>query len=435
MAEQFSSFELTKTPRGENSATDALAALASTSDPSDKRDISVEDIDEPSISIPFKAQSVHQVEETEPETDWHVPIRDYITNRATPKDRWQARKLKAQNARFCIISEELYKRCIYGPYLRGRSLALRIKRQGYFWPTMLADCDEHAKKCDPSQRHAPMINQPAEPMSSVSAPYPFMRWPMDAIRPLEQSGKRRVTNLLVVTDYFTKWIEAESYQSIKRENVKDFLWKNVICRHGIPYETVTDNGTNVVKRAGEAANKLILHSLKRRLAAAKSGWDAQLLGVLWAIRTTHRGSTGETAFSLAYGIKAVVPAEISVGSIRRVFSLKNEEVNSEALRDNLAIINEKREQAYVRVQNYQNTISRFYNSKKIRPRHFILGDQVLRKVFDHRKEKNAGKMGTKWEGPFRIIEDVRNGVYRLEDESNGKAELRPWNVMNLKKYF
>ncbi|XP_010424767.1 PREDICTED: uncharacterized protein LOC104709925 [Camelina sativa] len=152
-------------------------------------------------------------QETELETDWRIPIRDYIANGTTPKDRWQARKLKAQSARFCIIGEELYKRCISGPYLRcvygnethsimkeahegpcgnhsgGRSLALRIKRQGYFWPTMLADCDEHAKKCDPCQRHAPMINQPAELMSSVSAPYPFMRWSMDAIGPLEQSGK------------------------------------------------------------------------------------------------------------------------------------------------------------------------------------------------------------------------------------------------------
>ncbi|XP_010445590.1 PREDICTED: uncharacterized protein LOC104728289 [Camelina sativa] len=303
--------------------------------------------------------------DTGPKTDWRIPIREYILNGTVPADRWQARKLKAQSARFCIIGEELYKRCIAGPYLRcvhgeetesimeeahegpygnhsgGRSLALRIKQQGYFWPTMLADCDAHGKSWDKCQRHAPMTNQPAELRKSVSSPYLFMRWSMDAISSLEQSGRRRVKHLLVVTDYFTKWIEAESYQSITRDHVKDFLWKNVVCFHCIPYEIVTDNGTNLISSVvqkfcddwgipltpytpwypqgngqAEAANKLIMDGLKRRLGAAKSGSDAQRPGVLWATRTTPHGSTGEIAFSQAYGIEAVVPAEISVGSIR-----------------------------------------------------------------------------------------------------------------------
>ncbi|XP_010456767.1 PREDICTED: uncharacterized protein LOC104738264 [Camelina sativa] len=215
-------------------------------------------------------------------------------------------------------------------------------------------------------------------------------------------------------------------QSITGDHVKDFLWKHVVCRHGIPYEIVTDNGTNLMSSVvqklcddwgirltpstpqypqgngqAEAANKLILHGLKRQLGAAKSGWDAQLPGVLWATK---------------------LPLEVVHA------------INDEALLDNLTIIDEKREQALVRAQNYHNSIARFYNSK-VRLWNFIIGERVLRKVFDHKKEKNAGKMGTKWEGAYRITEIVRNGVYHLVDESNGKAEPRPWNIMNLKKYF
>lgn len=56
-------------------------------------------------------------------------------------------------------------------------------------------------------------------------------------------GAKRLKYLLVLTDYFTKWIEAKAYQQVKEQQVEDFLWENIVCRHGIPYEIVTDNGT------------------------------------------------------------------------------------------------------------------------------------------------------------------------------------------------
>ena len=43
------------------------------------------------------------------------------------------------------------------------------------------------------------------------------------------------------TDYFT--IEVEPLTQIKGKNVRNFLWKYIICRFGIPREITTDNGT------------------------------------------------------------------------------------------------------------------------------------------------------------------------------------------------
>jgi len=83
-------------------------------------------------------------------------------------------------------------------------------------------------------------------MSSISSPYPFMKWSMDVVGPMEASGgKKRLKNLLVLTDYSTKWIEAKAFQQVIEKQVEDFLWENIVCRHGIPYEIVTDNGTNL----------------------------------------------------------------------------------------------------------------------------------------------------------------------------------------------
>ena len=47
--------------------------------------------------------------------------------------------------------------------------------------------------------------------------------------------------LLVGIDYFTKWVEAEPLTSITQQNVKNFVWKNIVCRFGVPRVLVSDN--------------------------------------------------------------------------------------------------------------------------------------------------------------------------------------------------
>ena len=41
--------------------------------------------------------------------------------------------------------------------------------------------------------------------------------------------------LIVATDYFTKWIEAEPLSHIRDVDAKRFLWKSVITRFEIPW--------------------------------------------------------------------------------------------------------------------------------------------------------------------------------------------------------
>ena len=48
--------------------------------------------------------------------------------------------------------------------------------------------------------------------------------------------------LIVGIDYLTKWVEAEALATIIEKNVRSFVWKNIICRYGIPRVLVSDNG-------------------------------------------------------------------------------------------------------------------------------------------------------------------------------------------------
>ena len=47
--------------------------------------------------------------------------------------------------------------------------------------------------------------------------------------------------LLVNTDYFTNWVEAESLVNIRDVDDKWFVWKNIVTQFGIPYTLISDN--------------------------------------------------------------------------------------------------------------------------------------------------------------------------------------------------
>ena len=48
--------------------------------------------------------------------------------------------------------------------------------------------------------------------------------------------------LLVGTDYFTKWVEAEPLANIRDVDAKRFVWKNIVTQFGVPHLLISDNG-------------------------------------------------------------------------------------------------------------------------------------------------------------------------------------------------
>ena len=60
-----------------------------------------------------------------------------------------------------------------GAHQLGPKLYDRIKRMGYYWPTMVHDCIEYAKRCDACQFHANFIHQPPEPLHHTVTSWPF----------------------------------------------------------------------------------------------------------------------------------------------------------------------------------------------------------------------------------------------------------------------
>ena len=129
--------------------------------------------------------------------------------------------------------------------------------------------------------------------------------------------------------------------------------------------------------------------------------------------TTQKSATRETPFALAFGTEAVALVEIVLKSPR--IELATVEHNDEALRLNLDLLDEKREQVPRRTEDYQRKTARYYN-QKVKPMSYMPGDLVLKKLLATRKNPTQGKLGPNWEGPYIIFRVVRPGNYELQTE-------------------
>ena len=109
------------------------------------------------------------------------------------------------------------------------------------------------------------------------------------------------------------------------------------------------------------------------------------------------------------------------------------EHNDEALRLNLDLLDEKREQVLRHTEDYQRKTARYYN-QKVKPRSYLLGDLVLKKLLPTRKNPAHGKLGPNWEGPYIISRIIRPGNYELQTEE-GKILHHAWNAEHLKHFY
>ena len=97
---------------------------------------------------------------------------------------------------------------------------------------------------------------------------------------------------------------------------------------------------------------------------------------------------------------------------------------------NLDWADEVRENAPIRMADYQQRTAAHYN-RKARPWVFKVGTLVLRKVFENTVERGAEKFQANWEGPYIMTKTSKSGAYHLQ-KLDGTPLLRPWNVSNLK---
>ena len=130
---------------------------------------------------------------------------------------------------------------VCGSHQSGTKLHFHIKRMGYYWPTMVKDCLDYARRCQSCQFHANFMHQPPDVLHTTVASWTFDAWGLDVVGPLQKSFGGHLY-ILSMIDYFSKWAEAVAFKDVKKENVANSIRENSIYHLDIPCYITMDNG-------------------------------------------------------------------------------------------------------------------------------------------------------------------------------------------------
>ncbi|XP_016199394.1 uncharacterized protein LOC107640385 [Arachis ipaensis] len=422
LSEDFKEVVVQHVPKERNTRADLLSKLASTKPGTGNRSLIQGLVNKTTVAL--------CVAQADVVPSWMDPITDFLENGKLPDDHKVAKALRRKEAKYVIIQGQLFKRGLNQPLLKclrpdqtdyvlrevhegccghhiwGKALARKLVSGGYFWPSMMTDSQEFVKRCKKCQENANFHKTPASELSLLMASRPFNQWGIDQLGPFPVWNPR---------DHDIGQQDAIYGQEIQ----------GVPIRSGHKIEALV-SGAPQTNGQVEAANKVILRGLKRRLNQKKGAWADKLASVLWSYRTIPQSSIGETPFRLTYGVDAIIPVEVREPSPRLLLGGVEEAVEKD-------LVDETRKMAHLSEVALKQRIAFRYNARVLR-RSFEPNNLVLRCNDVGLPTPGEGKLVANWEGPYRVKKVVGNGAYKLE-RLDGKEVSRTWNVTNLTRFY
>ena len=84
------------------------------------------------------------------------------------------------------------------------------------------------------------------PLQPVLPEFPFSKWGLDFIGPINPPSSAGQVFIFIATDYFKKWVEAVPLKYSTDDQVISFLENNIFSRFGLPLEIIIDNGPTFI---------------------------------------------------------------------------------------------------------------------------------------------------------------------------------------------
>jgi ribonuclease HI len=183
-----------------------------------------------------------------PDLNWQTPYLEYLLRGELPIDKTKARRLARRAKSFVLLGDEkelyhrspsgILQRCISiaqgqellqeihsgacGHHAAPRTLVGNAFRQGFYWPTAVADATRFVCSCRGCQFYAKQTYLPAQALQTMAITWPFAVWGLDLVGHL-QKAPEGFSHLLVAIDKFSKWIEVRPLASIRSEQAVAFF--------------------------------------------------------------------------------------------------------------------------------------------------------------------------------------------------------------------
>lgn len=206
--------------------------------------------------------------------------------------------------------------------------------QKFYWHEVRHDIYIHIQTCDVCTSIKRPTKTPKAPLGNMLTGAPLDRLSTDICGPFPVSnmGNRYI---LVVTDYFSKWVEIFAVPDQTAVTCADRILNEVICRYGCPYDLHSDQGTNYTSKIFselcsmleirktrsspynprcngqvERFNKTLVSMIKAYLKDEGKDWDKHLGCLGAAYRSTIHESTNFTPNMLFLGREVRLPAHL-----------------------------------------------------------------------------------------------------------------------------
>ena len=255
---------------------------------------------------------------------------------------------------------------------------------------------------------------------------------MDIFGPLPTT-KRGNKYILVVSDYFTRWVEAYSLPNSEAPTVARTLVSEWICRYGAPDAIHTDQGKNFESRLfSELCTLLGIHktrttpyhpqsdglierfnrTLRMMLTihmeqCPEDTWDDHLPMLMLAYRSSVQESTRFTPFQLMFGREVQLPVDLVFGGgpapgespgeyVKRL--RQSFEASYSVVRERMHLVQKQQKQLY---------------DRKAAGGRYAVGDLVWLHSPAVPRGK-APKFHRPWRGPFQIVKVLSDVTFRIQ---------------------
>ena len=120
---------------------------------------------------------------------------------------------------------------VCGAHQLALKMKWMIRRNGYYWPTILEDCFKYFKGCQGYQKFGNIQRAPASALNPIIKHWPFCGLAIDLIGqiyPPSSKGHKFIRHRAKATDYFTKWVEAIPLKKVTSANMIDFVKEHIV---------------------------------------------------------------------------------------------------------------------------------------------------------------------------------------------------------------
>lgn len=315
-----------------------------------------------------------------------------------------------------------------------------LLRNRFYWPRMAMEAEQYVKDCGECvMRKTPC--KKAAPLHQIVSSGPMDLVCIDFLS-LEPDSKG-ISNVLIVTDHFTRYAQAFPSKNQKALTVAKILMEKFFVHYGLPSRIHSDQGRDFesqlirefLKILGvrksrttpyhpqgdpqpERFNRTLLSMLATLGHEKKRSWSQHIPYVVHAYNSTKCDATGYSPYLLMFGREARLPVDLCFGTSSAGVNDKKHSRYVEKLKEDL----QRAFQLANRAADKLHLRNKKAYDQKVRFQSIEVGDRVLLRNLGL---KGKHKLESSWSSvPYVVVGKLPSvPVYRLKPE-DGKGGVK-----------